>query len=373
MFQPWGPCFTTSATAARQLVKNPGLSLTAIISLAFGIGATTAVFSVVYAILMNPYPYAASRPHGPHAPLGSVRSRRLGLDLTGAQWQELRKSPVVEDAFTCERLEPHRHRARFSRRLQRRLHVVECLQFHGSACHARPWPAALGRRRRPGSAACRRPGIQILAAATSARDPGVARARPFSSSARTTPSSASAARVSPGKTATSISPRRSPPIRPRTYYVGIRLKPGVLASHSQCSAGADHPAVRQGIAPALPHRQIPLHRGRPQRNFVHDLGGTLVLLLAAVAFCWPSAVETYRFCCSRAARRGQHEFAVRTAIGASRRSHHPPNADRISAALRSPVPPSASCSPTGYRHHRRDAAAVIRFRMRPLSASTSRS
>jgi len=41
----------------RQLVKIPGFSLTAIVSLALGIGATTAVFSVVYAILMDPYPY----------------------------------------------------------------------------------------------------------------------------------------------------------------------------------------------------------------------------------------------------------------------------------------------------------------------------
>ena len=44
----------------RQLLKNPVFSLTAVMSLALGIGATTAVFSVVYAILMNPYPYAAS-------------------------------------------------------------------------------------------------------------------------------------------------------------------------------------------------------------------------------------------------------------------------------------------------------------------------
>src|SRR5215469_3956409 len=41
----------------RQLRKNPGFALTAIVSLALGIGATTAVFSVVYAVLMNPYPY----------------------------------------------------------------------------------------------------------------------------------------------------------------------------------------------------------------------------------------------------------------------------------------------------------------------------
>lgn len=44
----------------RQLIKSPGFTLTAVISLALGIGATTAVFSVVYGILMNPYPYAGS-------------------------------------------------------------------------------------------------------------------------------------------------------------------------------------------------------------------------------------------------------------------------------------------------------------------------
>ena len=41
----------------RQLLKNKGFTLTAVLSLALGIGATTAVFSVVYGILMDPYPY----------------------------------------------------------------------------------------------------------------------------------------------------------------------------------------------------------------------------------------------------------------------------------------------------------------------------
>ena len=43
----------------RELRRNPGLALTAILSLAFGIGATTAVFSVIYGLLANPYPYKA--------------------------------------------------------------------------------------------------------------------------------------------------------------------------------------------------------------------------------------------------------------------------------------------------------------------------
>ncbi len=43
--------------AIREFRKRPALTLTAILSLALGIGATTAVFSVIYAVLINPFPY----------------------------------------------------------------------------------------------------------------------------------------------------------------------------------------------------------------------------------------------------------------------------------------------------------------------------
>lgn len=42
----------------RQLYKKPGFSATAIITVALAIGVTTAVFSVLYAILIRPLPYA---------------------------------------------------------------------------------------------------------------------------------------------------------------------------------------------------------------------------------------------------------------------------------------------------------------------------
>jgi putative ABC transport system permease protein len=81
----------------RELRKRPGLALTAIISLTLGIGATTAVFSVIYGLLANPYPYQGAG-RMIHLRVVNERGNNRWVGITGPQLQLLRQAKCVESA-----------------------------------------------------------------------------------------------------------------------------------------------------------------------------------------------------------------------------------------------------------------------------------
>src|SRR5579863_4038636 len=88
--------------ALRQLARNPGFTATVIITLALSIGANTAIFSIVNALLLKSLPYAQPER------MGTIFMRVQGANpsvephwVDGTQWELLRDNvPSLISAVT---------------------------------------------------------------------------------------------------------------------------------------------------------------------------------------------------------------------------------------------------------------------------------
>src|SRR5471032_1176418 len=77
----------------RQLFKHPGFTIVAVLTMALGIGATTAIFSVVNATLLQPLPYPEpDQLVSVEDDLPGVGSYDVGLSQP--EWQDLERSGI---------------------------------------------------------------------------------------------------------------------------------------------------------------------------------------------------------------------------------------------------------------------------------------
>ncbi|HEY1949897.1 MAG TPA: ABC transporter permease [Bryobacteraceae bacterium] len=87
----------------RMLWSKPGFTAVSVLSIALGIGATTAIFSVVYAVLIDPYPYRAADRIG-SVILTSKKDPHWNTNYTTAQYDELKaRVRSMEDVVAMDR------------------------------------------------------------------------------------------------------------------------------------------------------------------------------------------------------------------------------------------------------------------------------
>ena len=155
--------------SVRQLIKSPGFTLTAVISLALGIGATTAVFSVIYAALIDPYPFPAAD----RIVRMSVRTKAGSVEtvnLNPTQIQQLRQVGVIENMLAMDYHAMTMTGRRPAGECERHRPDLERLRRSGRAAGAGAGAVAIGCDRWAGTATGGGGVLQVLAGA-SGREP----------------------------------------------------------------------------------------------------------------------------------------------------------------------------------------------------------
>jgi predicted permease len=91
--------------AARQLARNPGFTFTVILTLALSIGANTAIFSIVNALMLKSLPYSSPERMGTiYTRVTGTRSSDQRHNLNGEQWELLRDNvPSLVSAVSSGR------------------------------------------------------------------------------------------------------------------------------------------------------------------------------------------------------------------------------------------------------------------------------
>ena len=301
--------------ALRQLSKSPGFTLTAILSLALGIGATTAVFSVIYAILLDPYPYA-NPDRMVHLKVVNTKGDEQQYGLTAGQWQQIRKAPSVEDAFITDQWNLTITGHDVPEDVAAGQVSSNIFQFLGV-------PASLGRNMQPSDAVDGQEPLPVVELSYKFwqrhynSDPAAVGQTLQLVHKNYTVIGVAAPRFTWNDVDVYVPLKvtQNPQI---TYSPELRLKPGI--SHEAADA-ALLPIMQQFAKEApkhFPKEAFKLHVVGLNEDFIHQLGGTLTLLFCAVALLLMIGCGNVSILLMARGTARQQEFAIRSAIGASR-------------------------------------------------------
>lgn len=299
--------------ALRQILRNPGFSFTAVLSLTLGIGATVAVYSILYDAVLNPWPYA-----------GFDRVCQIWITdkaghngtwgLTGPQVRQLAKTHAAEDVFPVN---------------EENLIItggdvpddVQAIEFTGNDFRYLGMPAMLGRTFGPSDA-------------PEGQDPQPVAVlsykfwqKYYNGDRRvvgrmiqlTHKSYAILGVMSPRFTwmdGDVYLPLRLAADQSKRYWVSVKLKPGVSTAAAESEF---RPLFRQfdQETPNVFPKGFKISVRRMAESYTHDLRGTMYLLFGAVALLLAIGCGNVSILLLARGTARQHEFAVRSAVGAS--------------------------------------------------------